>query len=235
MNSKLTALQHRLAEEFFTREGRFVLTGGGALCGYLLGHRGTKDLDLFATEALLEDGEKALQSAAEALGGTVQSIVHAQDFRRLIVRAAGSSVVVDLVHDRAAKGTVPRPRFGSVVVDPPEEILSNKLCTLLSRSEMSSAGWRGPCRARGRGSTRGPPVGRLDTIDTLSIPPCQITEGGGVNNLHANQANPALRPAAPRCRIRGPRRRAAWAKACAAGGDGRSVRASPHARRCRIR
>lgn len=135
MRSLLTPLQQRLAEEFFAREGRFVLTGGAALSGYHLGHRTTHDLDLFATAPLLEEGGRALRAACEALGASLQEVVHAPDFRRFVARSGDASVLVDLVHDRAPKGRRPGVKVGSVVVDPPEEILANKLCTLLSRSE----------------------------------------------------------------------------------------------------
>lgn len=61
----------------------------------------------------------------------VESIQTAPDFRRRLVRRPAEAVVVDLVHNHVPPG----PQFGSVRVDSPEEILANKLCTLLSRSE----------------------------------------------------------------------------------------------------
>ena len=135
MDSRLTLAQRRLADEFFAREKRFVLTGGGALCGFLLGHRTTKDLDFFSTEALQDDGDRALRAAANALSLAVELKVSAEGFRRYVMNSATDTVVVDLVHDRAHKGNAPKLHFGAVIVDPPEEILANKLCTLLSRSE----------------------------------------------------------------------------------------------------
>lgn len=135
MRSALSPLQLRVAEEFFARESRFVLTGGGALAGFLLGHRETHDLDLFAAEPCLDDGEAALRQAAQALRATIERLVSSVDFRRLLVRQGSASVVVDLVHDRAPRSEVAPRRFGAIIVAPPEEILANKLCTLLSRSE----------------------------------------------------------------------------------------------------
>lgn len=46
--SRLTRFQSDVLEAFFRREDRFFLTGGGALAGYRLGHRETRDLDLFS-------------------------------------------------------------------------------------------------------------------------------------------------------------------------------------------
>jgi len=40
-------LQQDLLREFFARERRFVLTGGGALVGFHLRHRTSNELDLF--------------------------------------------------------------------------------------------------------------------------------------------------------------------------------------------
>ncbi len=42
---------------------------------------------------------------------------------------------MDLVFDHTPQGAGAKRRFGAVLVDPPEEILANKLCTLLSRAE----------------------------------------------------------------------------------------------------
>jgi len=135
VRSALTPLQRRLAEEFFARESRFVLTGGAALAGFLLGHRTTQDLDLFATEPVLDDGEAALRKAAEAIGARIERIVSSTDFRRFLVKQGGSAILVDLAQDRTPRSEVEPAKFGAIVVAPPQEILANKLCTLLSRSE----------------------------------------------------------------------------------------------------
>jgi len=132
---RLTPLQRDLLEGFFRRESRFFLTGGAALAGYYIGHRDTADLDLFTTADLLPEGDVALRAAAGEVGGSVESIQTAPDFRRRLVRRETEGVVVDLVHERAPQGSAPKRQFGFVRVDPPEEILANKLCALLSRAE----------------------------------------------------------------------------------------------------
>jgi hypothetical protein len=133
--NRLTPLQRDLLEAFFQRESRFFLTGGAALAGYYLGHRDTADLDLFTSADVLADGEAALRAAAIHVGATVESIQTAPDFRRRLVRRSAEAVIVDLVHEHVAPGPQPKRLFGSVRVDSPEEILANKLCALLSRSE----------------------------------------------------------------------------------------------------
>ena len=47
---KLDALQLRVLETLAAVEPRFVLGGGAALAGVYLGHRETRDLDLFWRE-----------------------------------------------------------------------------------------------------------------------------------------------------------------------------------------
>lgn len=134
--NRLSLLQRDLLEAFFRQESRFHLTGGAALVGYYLGHRETADLDLFTSIAVIEDGEAALRVAARDVGASVERVQTAPDFRRRLVRRECESVVVDLVVDAAPQGPQPKRQFGRVRVDPPEEILANKLCTLLSRAEL---------------------------------------------------------------------------------------------------
>lgn len=136
MDSKLSPLQHEFLDAFFRRETRFFLTGGAALAGFLLGHRTTNDLDLFATSDVLDDGDRALAETAQELGAEVEKIQTAPGFRRRLVKRAEASIVVDLAVDETPQPTVEKLRFGEVRVDPPDEILVNKLCTLLSRAEI---------------------------------------------------------------------------------------------------
>ena len=122
--SRLKPLQRAVLAAFFEREGRFFLTGGGALAGFHLGHRETNDLDLFTTDDALEEGEAALGDAAAALGASLERVRTAPDFRRRVVRRAGESVVVDLVRDRVPQVRPEKPILDGVRVDPPEEIFA---------------------------------------------------------------------------------------------------------------
>ena len=81
MNSAvLTPLQQALLGAFFRREGRFRLTGGGALAGFHLGHRRTEDLDLFSADPVLDDGDRVLEESARELGATVERLQTSQTF-----------------------------------------------------------------------------------------------------------------------------------------------------------
>ncbi len=136
MIPRLDSFQRDVLDAFFRRESRFFLTGGAALAGFHLGHRETKDLDLFTTGDFLEDGVAALREATNELAASVEAIRTAPDFRRFLLRRGVDSVIVDLVRDSAPQLFTEKLARGTVRVDPAEEILANKLCALLSRGEI---------------------------------------------------------------------------------------------------
>ena len=78
----------------------------------------------------------ALGGAARDLGATTEAIQTSPDFRRILVRRAAEAVVVDLVREYVAQASPEKQVIRGIRVDPPEEIMANKLCTLLSRSEV---------------------------------------------------------------------------------------------------
>ncbi|MDP9122819.1 MAG: nucleotidyl transferase AbiEii/AbiGii toxin family protein [Acidobacteriota bacterium] len=132
----LDKLQREVLAAFFALERGFFLTGGAALAGFHLGHRRTQDLDLFTTEDRLEEGVSALRAAALEAGAVVEAVRSSPDFRRFLLRRGEESVVVDLVRDPTPQLFSEKPLFGNIRVDPPAEIMANKICTLLSRAEI---------------------------------------------------------------------------------------------------
>ncbi len=132
----LDDFQQEVLSGFFERESRFFLTGGAALAGFHLGHRRTQDLDLFTTESHLEDGVAALAATGREIGASIEALQTAPDFRRFLLRRGEEAVVVDLVRDLAPQLYAEKRVINGIRIDPPEEILANKLCTLLSRSEI---------------------------------------------------------------------------------------------------
>lgn len=136
VTSKLTALQADFLRAFFAQEDRFFLTGGAALAGFHLGHRATHDLDLFTLADAMEAGFTAILTATRQLGASLESLQTSPEFRRVLVRRGPEAVVIDLVRERVAQRVPDKPVVHGIRVDPPEEILANKLCTLLSRAEI---------------------------------------------------------------------------------------------------
>lgn len=135
--SRLTPLQRDLLTAFFAREDRFFLTGGGALAGFYFGHRTTEDLDFFSPPGpSLDDAARTLGEAATACGATVTPLRSFAEFRRLSATRGAETCIVDIVIDRAPMIEPEKARFGNVRVDTLREIAANKICTLVSRSEV---------------------------------------------------------------------------------------------------
>lgn len=133
---QLTPFQSEVLHAFFRREQGFFLTGGAALVGYYLHHRETTDLDLFCTDAeVYARGRHALLGAASDLGAAASTLQDSPDFKRFAITRDESLVVVDLVHDRVPQLHVDKSERDGVRMDPIEEIVANKLTTLVSRME----------------------------------------------------------------------------------------------------
>lgn len=134
--SRLTPLQRDVLWAFFARERRFFLSGGGALVGFYLFHRETTDLDLFAPEAILDEGLEALEAVAGELGATVEPLGSGPSIRRCSLRRGDQSVKVDLVWEPVPQWFPEKRSIDGILVDPPQEILANKLGALLGRLEV---------------------------------------------------------------------------------------------------
>jgi hypothetical protein len=132
----LTQAQRRILAATFERESGFFLTGGAALVGYHLHHRFTDDLDLFTLDDdCFERGPHVMHAVAEALGGSLEVRQDAPGFRRYALTLPDGAVVVDLVRERVTQRCEVKPAVDGVRVDPPEEILANKLCAIVGRLE----------------------------------------------------------------------------------------------------
>lgn len=134
--STLDNLQHDFLRSFFNRENSFYLTGGAALVGFYFGHRETQDLDLFTLKNDIETGYSIALETAHGLGATVEPIQTSPDFRRLLIKRDEEAVIVDLVREYVFQIDPNKREINGIRIDSPEEILANKLCALLSRSEI---------------------------------------------------------------------------------------------------
>jgi hypothetical protein len=120
--------------------GGWRLIGGGALVGFYLGHRTTRDLDL-QWSPLGELGDLPARTA-EALrheGMDVASIQRALAFHRLRVAHSGEVTNVDLIADPAPPAHAPEghPLAGATIaLEPIHDVLVSKLCALLGRAEV---------------------------------------------------------------------------------------------------
>lgn len=140
MAGSLSDAQVRVLRALAGLYPRWTLSGGGALAGFHLGHRRTKDVDLFfhglsALGRLPEDAAAALR----ADGMTVDILQRAPAFCRLRADHAGSVVVIDLVAEPVPTVFPPESRTVDsvgILVDSRAELLVNKLGALYSRSEI---------------------------------------------------------------------------------------------------
>jgi len=128
----LSPLQRRILELLAGVEPPWTLTGGAALVGFHLGHRTTRDLDLFWHG---NDRLEACIRRLEAAGLTVESVQRHPAFERLLVSDGDEREVAEPVEAVEAP-----QRLGigdtTVLVDTAHEILVNKLCALLGRAEL---------------------------------------------------------------------------------------------------
>jgi hypothetical protein len=128
-------LQHDLVDAFFSEPSAFFLTGEAALVGFYLGHRFTDDLDLFSPPtAPMELAVQRLRRAAAAIGGALESVLEAPEFRRFLVQCAAETTLVDLVIDRAPQLVADKQLIGHVRIDSEREIAANKVTAMLGRT-----------------------------------------------------------------------------------------------------
>ena len=135
--SRLTPLQERILDELAGMEPAWTLFGAGALIGFHLGHRTTRDLDL-AFRPLLQLGEipREVEARLRRVGLQVDHVQTAVSFARLRVTDATGSIEVDLVADPTQPVEPPAEPRPGVHVDTARELLAQKLCALLSRTEL---------------------------------------------------------------------------------------------------
>ncbi len=137
---KLTPLQRRILRVLAGITPRWTLTGGGALAGVHLGHRETRDLDLFWRNrgelgTLVAEALSALRSD----GLDAQALRTAPAFGELRVSDATAACIVDLVAEPFAAIAPPEQALiegSAILVDGKHELLASKLATLLERSEV---------------------------------------------------------------------------------------------------
>ena len=116
------------------------MTGGAALAGFHTQHRETRDLDLLFHDqrqlgSLVVDATEALLRAGL---GTVP-LRSSATFAQLDVRLDTESTIVDLVADPTPVAEPAQPMTvdeTTIMVETPHQLLVNKLCALLSRSEL---------------------------------------------------------------------------------------------------
>jgi len=140
VHDKLTPLQRRILHVLSFLTPRWTLTGGAALAGVYLGHRTTRDLDLFwRSRPALGDAPSEAQTLLRADDLDVVVLRTTPTFGQLRVSDGDDVCIVDLVAEPSAPIEPPvQAKMGDaeIAVDSIHEILAAKLTALLGRTEL---------------------------------------------------------------------------------------------------
>lgn len=136
-SKSLSSLQKDILKRFFELRQDFFLTGGAALGGFYLDHRRSNDVDLF-TPGKIDWPELigAIEWLSREIGAKCERLTEYPYIHRFKLSRGEEQQIVDLVHDFTQQIDDAKNHFGEIIVDTPREILANKLCTLLGRSEI---------------------------------------------------------------------------------------------------
>lgn len=135
--SGLSPLQSDFLTAFFGATQDFYLTGGAALIGFYGMQRRTNDLDLFSeSRDALAHVPGAMTLACESIGATWREVRIAPYFRRYEVSRGDDLLQVDLVHEPTPQLHAEKPTVDGIRIDPLDEIMANKVCTLVGRAEV---------------------------------------------------------------------------------------------------
>jgi hypothetical protein len=140
LHDKLTPLQRRILRVLSRLTPRWTLTGGAALAGVYLGHRTTRDLDLFwRSRPTLGGVPSDAQVLLRAERLDVVALRTTPAFAQLRVSDGDDVCIVDLVAEPFAPIEPPnraKIEETEVDVDSVHEILAAKLSALLGRTEL---------------------------------------------------------------------------------------------------
>jgi len=135
MDSRLSPLQVRILSLLAGFSPPWRLTGGAALAGFHLGHRTTRDLDLFFHgRTTLDSIPQELESTLRAAGLSVRVDREAPGFRRYVVEHSHERTMVDVVAEPVEAIESAVEAEPGILVDSKHEILVNKLTALLGRA-----------------------------------------------------------------------------------------------------
>jgi hypothetical protein len=132
---RIYKLQDRALDVIFAASSIWYLTGGTALSRFYTHHRSSDDLDFFTHETLYFSEAYRLTYAALTRGvSELRSDVDAKDFKRIVIREDDLTLRLDFVNETTVRHDLPNVR-GSWKIDSVRNIVSNKICTLISRDE----------------------------------------------------------------------------------------------------
>jgi hypothetical protein len=134
---RLSPLQKDFLNAWFRVTVDFFLTGGAVIVGFMGAPRITRDLDLFTTsKQAFEDAANLFESICHEINADSHVLRKAPYYCRYIIKRNDEEIVVDLVFDKAPQLFCEKEKSESgIVIDRAEEILVNKICSIVGRSE----------------------------------------------------------------------------------------------------
>lgn len=133
----LTALKRDFLVGFFHRHQEFYLTGGSALGIFYLEHRFSYDLDFFSAQPVEWNVvQNSIRAVAAQIGATATSLAASPGFHRFDLRRGEEREILDFVIENVPQVDPEKKRFETIRVDTLREIMVNKVCTLIGRSEL---------------------------------------------------------------------------------------------------
>ncbi|MEI6435426.1 MAG: nucleotidyl transferase AbiEii/AbiGii toxin family protein [Bacteroidota bacterium] len=131
----LYALQDKVLSALAGHFGPFYLTGGAALARFYLNHRHSPDIDLFANrdERFTDASDKILTILKTQFHISDNKTVRYPDFIRLWI-SENEEMKIELINNIAELRVIP-VISGAIPVDTVENILANKINTLVERND----------------------------------------------------------------------------------------------------
>jgi hypothetical protein len=136
-SKSLTPLKRDFLRLFFNRRNDFFLTGGSALSIFYLDHRFSYDLDFFTVHKVdWHHIDNVTIDIAQVLSAKITKITTSDLFSRYELVRADEKEIIDFVVELVPQIEKTKNTFDTIIVDTANEIGINKICTLVSRSEL---------------------------------------------------------------------------------------------------
>jgi hypothetical protein len=136
-SKSLTPLKKDFLNLFFKRCGDFFLTGGSALSIFYLDHRLSYDLDFFTMNPVdWHYINNITIDIAQTMGADITKIVSSDLFCRYELIRNDEKEIIDFIIEKVPQLEATKNKFDNIIVDTINEIGINKICTLVSRSEI---------------------------------------------------------------------------------------------------
>ncbi|MFP4522101.1 MAG: nucleotidyl transferase AbiEii/AbiGii toxin family protein [Fibrobacterota bacterium] len=112
----------------------FFLTGGTALSVFYMHHRKSEDIDLFTTNESIELSD-IIFSIKKRWGQNLVEIKQTPEYFSGLIEGVKVDLVKDRLSDKSGRSRFAFNDRAKILIDSIENIMSNKLCTLVSRRE----------------------------------------------------------------------------------------------------